>query len=70
MAKPAQSLKFRSLWRLYACDALLKRLAQDLEDVTPELRECIEEEQPWCASDTSPGIDTCPPPIRPTSDMG
>jgi hypothetical protein len=24
---------------------------------------------PWCASDTSPGMGRCPPPIRPTSEI-
>jgi hypothetical protein len=29
---------------LYLCEALLERLAQDLEHMTPELRQFIEEE--------------------------
>jgi hypothetical protein len=46
MAKSTKSPRVRTLWRLYLCDALLKRLAQDLEDVTPALRACIPKEHP------------------------
>jgi hypothetical protein len=34
-----------------------------------ELGQFIQEEHPWCASDTSPGIGTWPPPISPASEI-
>jgi hypothetical protein len=44
VAKSAISLRLKMLWRLYLCDALLERLAQDLEDVAAALRPCIQQE--------------------------
>ncbi len=44
MAKLTKSLRFRTLWRLYVWDTILQRLAQDLEDMPPALRQFIEEE--------------------------
>jgi hypothetical protein len=44
MAKSAISRRLKTLWRLYACDTLLERLAQDVEDVAAELRQFIENE--------------------------
>jgi hypothetical protein len=39
-----EELQPRMMARLYLYDALLQRLAQNLQDVTPELRQFIEEE--------------------------
>jgi hypothetical protein len=44
LASAVTAARSTTCGRLYFCDPLLKRLAQDLEDVTPELRECSEEE--------------------------
>jgi hypothetical protein len=44
LAKLTISLKFRTLWRLYSDETLLKRLAQDLQDVAAELRPFIPQE--------------------------
>src|SRR5262245_52000177 len=47
--RPAHStrvLRSRTCGRLYAYDALLERLAQDLQDVATELRQLIEKEHP------------------------
>jgi hypothetical protein len=55
--------------RLSRYDALLLRLAPDLEDMAVELGPCIQEEHAVVGSDTSPGIGTWPPPISPASEM-
>jgi hypothetical protein len=49
---------------LYACDALLQRLAKYLKDVPPELGQFIQEEHAMVRR-----IGTCPPPISPTAEM-
>jgi hypothetical protein len=54
---------------LYEYDAVLERLARDLEHLTAELRPFIQEEAPWWAGDTSPGMGRCPPPIPSTSEL-
>jgi hypothetical protein len=41
-AKVMKALRSRACGRLYSKNTLLQGLAQDLEDVTPALRECIE----------------------------
>jgi hypothetical protein len=69
-AMVATTLTSRTLAKLYVYDTLLKRLSPDLQDVAAARRPFIQEEHPWCASDTSPGIGTWPPPIRPASEMG
>ena len=43
-AKSARALRFRTCGRLYSCETILQRLAQDLEDMPPELRQFIQEE--------------------------
>jgi hypothetical protein len=43
---------------LYPEDTLLERLAQHFEYVAAELGSSSRQRTPWCASDTSPGIDT------------
>jgi hypothetical protein len=43
-ARPARLLRSRTRGRLYSCDALLKRLAQDLEHMTAKLGPFIQEE--------------------------
>jgi hypothetical protein len=43
-AKVARRLRFRTPERLYVCDAVLKRLAQDLKDMATELGQFIQEE--------------------------
>jgi hypothetical protein len=40
-AKSAIALRFRTCGRLYSCDAILKRLAQGLEDMAAEFGELI-----------------------------
>jgi hypothetical protein len=42
--KPATTLRFKTSVSLYAYDILLKRLAQDLEDMMAALGECMQEE--------------------------
>jgi hypothetical protein len=44
VAMSAISLRLKTLWILYSCDALLERLAQHLQDVVPELRQFIQKE--------------------------
>jgi hypothetical protein len=39
-----------------------ERLAQRVESLRLEFRQLVEEEQPWCASDISPGRACKPPP--------
>jgi hypothetical protein len=43
-AKPAKSQRFMMFWRLYVCETLLERLAQDLQDMAAALGPCIQEE--------------------------
>jgi hypothetical protein len=43
-AKPAKSLKFRTLWRLHVYDTLLEWLAQNLQDMAAALGPCIQAE--------------------------
>jgi hypothetical protein len=43
-AKSAKAERFMALWRLYLYDTLLKRLAQDVEDMASELGQFIQEE--------------------------
>jgi hypothetical protein len=45
IAKAARALRSRTPARLFSYDTILKRLAQDLEDMPPALRPCIQEEQ-------------------------
>jgi hypothetical protein len=44
LANSAKIWRFRMYGRLYRCDALLKRLAQDLQHVAAELRQLIQKE--------------------------
>jgi hypothetical protein len=55
--------------RLYSCEARFERLTQDLEDLAAELGPFIQEEHAVWASDTSPGMGMCPPPISPLSEL-
>jgi hypothetical protein len=43
-ANSAKKLRFRMPARLYACDTILERLAQDPEDVASALRPYIQQE--------------------------
>jgi hypothetical protein len=47
--------RFMTCGRLYSCDTLLEGLAQDLQDVAPDLRQRIQKEdavmrQRYCSS--------------------
>jgi hypothetical protein len=44
LAKLTKSQRFMTLWRLYVHDTILERLAQDLEHMTAELGQFIQEE--------------------------
>jgi hypothetical protein len=44
LANSAKIWRFRMYGRLYLCDALLDQLAQDLEAMTAELGQCVQEE--------------------------
>ena len=68
MAKSATALRVMTLARWYVDDAVLERLAQPVEDGPSARRRASRQSTPWCASDTSPGSGTWPPPIRPTSE--
>jgi hypothetical protein len=46
MASAARRVRSMTRGRLYSCDALLERLAQDLEDLAAELGQFIQEEHP------------------------
>jgi hypothetical protein len=41
LIRSAKALRLRTLWGLYPCHTLLKRLAQYLQHVAPELRQLI-----------------------------
>jgi hypothetical protein len=44
LAKFTKSQRVMTLWRLYVCDTLLERLAQDLQRVAAEFRQFIQEQ--------------------------
>jgi hypothetical protein len=69
-AQPTKSHRLMTCERWYACDTLLKRLAKTPRTWRRHARSSSQKSAPWCARDTSPGCDTCPPPISPTSEMG
>ena len=45
-ANAPKALRSRTCGRLYSCDTLLERLAQDFQHVAPALREFIQNEHP------------------------
>jgi hypothetical protein len=69
-ANAAKAIKFRTCGRWYLCDTLLKRLAQDLQEVAPALRPFIQQEHSMVRQTTPPPASApAPPPIKPTSEM-
>jgi hypothetical protein len=50
-------------------ETLLDRWSQDLEDMALRSGRSANHRMSWCASDTSPGLGTWPPPIKPTAAM-
>src|SRR5687768_17939019 len=58
---------FRSRWSVY--EALLQRLAQDLKDMAPALRPCIQKEPATLCPRPLARMGRCPPSISPTSEI-
>jgi hypothetical protein len=69
MAKSAISRRLRTFWRSYACEALLERLPQDLEDMVAALGPFIREANPVVGQRHLPRHRHLAPPISPTVDM-
>jgi hypothetical protein len=60
----AQAARSSTRGRWYACDAVLRRLAPDLQDMRGTSGS-VKKSTPWCAHDTSPGSGTWPPSDQP-----
>jgi hypothetical protein len=65
----AQVTRSRPPERLDRCDAILEGLAPPFAPVAAARRPHIHEEHAMVPRDTSPGMGTWPPPMRPTSEM-
>jgi hypothetical protein len=59
----------RTCGRLYACDTVLKGLAQHHQEVATELRRLIQKEHPVVRQRYLLDSGTCPPPISPTAEI-
>jgi hypothetical protein len=70
--RPLSAAYARRLWRLGhagGCQSLSAPLADACEVTPGARRHGLRAQAPWCASDTSPGVGTWPPPIKPTSEI-
>jgi hypothetical protein len=68
-AKIATIFRSRTSARLYICDTLRERLAQDLKDMAAALGQCIQEEHAMVGQRHVARHRHMPAPISPTSEI-
>jgi hypothetical protein len=69
VVKAVRSMQSLTPAKLYSQDTLLSGCRKTSRTWRRHSGRASRKRTPWCASDTSPGSGTWPPPLRPTSEM-